>query len=88
MSSREPGAVKTDRTDGVAERLTTQIAGLSDSLLRAGVPLEERARLLELAAVAAMQAVTLEAAAAPPLPAEPARVTPIAEAPSLREAAA
>jgi hypothetical protein len=80
--------VQTDRTDLVAERLTAQIGDLSQSLARAGVALDQRARLLELAAVAAMQAVSLEAGTAPLLPAEPAQVTPIAAAPSLREAAA
>jgi hypothetical protein len=79
--------VKTDRTDVVAERLTAQIGDLSQSLARAGVGLDQRAQLLELAAVAALQAVSLEAATAP-LRAEQAQVTPIAAAPSLREAAA
>ncbi len=76
----------TGRIDIVAERLTGQIRELGHSLARAGVALEERARLLELAALAAIQAVCLEAAVAPEQP--PAQVTPIVEAPSLREAAA
>jgi hypothetical protein len=79
--------VHVDRTEIVAERLSGQIGDLSQSLARAGVALEERARLLELAALAAMQAVCLEASSVP-VRAEPAPVTPIAEAPSLRIVAA
>jgi hypothetical protein len=79
--------VYVDRTEILAERLTGQIADLSQSLTRAGVALAERARLLEIAAVAAMQAVCLEASSVP-LRDHVAPVTPIVEAPSLREAAA
>ena len=74
-----------DRTEATAGRLTAQIDDLAAALARAGVPLEERARLLELAALAAMQAVQLDAGAVVERPrAEPAPVTPIAAAPSLR----
>jgi hypothetical protein len=72
--------VSGDLTDIVALRLTGQIDELSKALARAAVPLAERARLLEVAAVAAMQAVRLEAATT-----EPAAVTPLSAAPSLRE---
>lgn len=82
--------VPADRSDVVADRLTCQIDELSRSLSRAGVPLTERARLLELAALATMQAVTLEASQAsnPEPEAAPAPVTPLSAAPSLRAAAA
>jgi hypothetical protein len=78
-----------DRTDRLAERLTGQIDELARSLERAGVPLDERSRLLEAAAVAAMRAVTLEATTAPaPEPrAEPAPVTPIESKRRLRDVA-
>ena len=78
-----------DRSEQLASRLTGQIDDLGRSLARAGVPLEEQARLLEAAAVAAMRAVTLEATASPaPEPeAEPAPVTPIEVARKLREVA-
>jgi hypothetical protein len=81
--------VHTDRTDVVAERLTGQIRELSQSLGRAGVSLEERSRLLELAALAAIQAVCLDASSvqAYEQPA-PTPVTKIADAPSLRDVAA
>lgn len=85
--------VHADRSDVVAVRLTSQIDELSQSLSRAGVPLAERARLLEIAALAAMQAVTLEASHATEpedaaAEAAPAPVTPLSAAPSLRTAAA
>jgi hypothetical protein len=78
-----------ERTDRLASRLTGQIDELGRSLARAGVPLEEQARLLEAAAVAAMSAVTLEATATPePEPrAEPAPVTPIEAKRKLRDVA-
>ena len=78
-----------ERTDRLATRLTGQIDELGRSLARAGVPLDEQARLLEAAAVAAMRAVTLEATTAPePEPrAEPAPVTPIEAARKLRDVA-
>lgn len=76
-----------------ALRLTGQIDELSRALARAGVPLAERARLLERAALAAMQAVLLEHAhdrvAPPPAAERPAAVvTPLTAAPSIRSAAA
>lgn len=78
-----------DRTDRLADRLTGQIDDLGRSLARAGVSLEERARLLEAAAVAAMRAVTLEATTALPAEprADPAPVTPIEVARKLRDVA-
>jgi hypothetical protein len=80
-----------ERTDRLATRLTGQIDELGRSLARAGVPLEEQARLLEAAAVAAMRAVTLEATTTPEPPeserAEPAPVTPIAAKRKLRDVA-
>jgi hypothetical protein len=78
-----------DRTDPLAARLAGQIDDLGRSLAKAGVSLEEQARLLEAAAVAAMRAVTLEATSAPaPEPtAEPAPVTPIEAARKLRDVA-
>ena len=66
-----------DRSDVVAVRLTSQIDDLSRSLSRAGVALGERVRLLERAAVAAMQAVTLETSKASGSAAAPAPVTPL-----------
>jgi hypothetical protein len=82
--------VRIDQSNTTAVRLTGQIDDLSRALAHAGVPLAERARLLELAALAAMQAVVLDAsgAGAEVEREEPAPVTPIAEAPSLRETAA
>jgi hypothetical protein len=79
-----------ERTDRLASRLTDQIDELGRSLARAGVPLEEQARLLEAAAVAAMSAVTLEATGGPEPEserAEPAPVTPIEAARKLRDVA-
>jgi hypothetical protein len=93
MSGRtEPPAGERERVpagshDLVAVRLTAQIDDLARALARAGVPLGEQARLLELASVAALEAVALEATHAGP-PAAPAPVTPLSEAPSLRIAAA
>jgi hypothetical protein len=80
--------VHVDRSDITAVRLTGQIDDLAQALARAGVSLAERARLLELAALAAMQAVVLDAGGAEVEREEAAPVTPIAEAPSLRETAA
>jgi hypothetical protein len=77
-----------DRSDVVAVRLTSQIDDLSRSLSRAGVALGQRVRLLELAAVAAMQAVTLETSKTPEPATAPASVTPLSAAPSLRAAVA
>ena len=80
-----------ERIASAAQRLAGQIDALSASLVRAGVPLRERAQLLELAAIAATHAVCLDEAGTrlgTETKREPARVTPIAEAPSLREAAA
>jgi hypothetical protein len=77
-----------DRSDVVAVRLTSQIDDLSRSLSRAGVALGQRVRLLELAAVAAMQAVTLETSKTPEPATAPAPVTPLSAAPSLRAAVA
>ena len=77
-----------DRSDVVAVRLTSQIDDLSRSLSRAGVALGQRVRLLELAAVAAMQAVTLETSKASGSAAAPAPVTPLSAAPSRRAAVA
>ena len=74
-------------SDVVAVRLTARIDGLAQALAQAQVPLAERARLLELAALAALEAVTLEASRVPE-DAEPAPVTPLTAAPSLRAAAA
>lgn len=75
-------------SDLVAVRLTAQIDGLADALARARVPLSERAQLLELAALAALQAVTLDATHARASVGEPASVTELSAAPSLRAAAA
>jgi hypothetical protein len=81
--------VSADRAERLAARLTGQIDELGRSLERAGVPLAERARLLEAAAVAAMRAVTLEATSgrSSEEPAEPAPVTPIASARRFSEVA-
>jgi hypothetical protein len=78
--------VTAEPPDAVAARLAARIDELSRALSRAGVPLEERARLLENAALAAVQAVMLDARQVPE-PAAPAPVTPIEAAPSLRSVA-
>jgi hypothetical protein len=75
-------------TDVVAVRLTARIDGLAEALSRARVPLAERARLLELAALAALEAVTLDASRTEQPAPRLAPVTPLTAAPSLRAAAA
>jgi hypothetical protein len=47
------------RSDVVAVRLSAQIDGLARALTAAGAPADASARLLELAAVAALHAVSL-----------------------------
>jgi hypothetical protein len=78
--------VTAEPPDAVAARLAARIDELSRALSRAGVPLEERARLLENAALAAVRAVMLDAKREP-APARPAPVTPIESARSLRSVA-
>jgi hypothetical protein len=78
--------VTAEPPDAVAARLAARIDELSQALSRAGVPLEERAQLLVNAALAAVQAVMLDAKRDPE-PASPAPVTPIEAAPSLRSVA-
>jgi hypothetical protein len=75
-------------SDQVAVRLTAKIGDLAEALARAQVPLLERSRLLELAALAALQAVTLDSLDGSGSAVEPAPVTRLSAAPSLRAAAA
>jgi hypothetical protein len=64
-------------TDVVALRLAERIDELSRALARAGVAPDASAQLLELAAVAAMHAVSLDALSAPaPAPSRRLRVAP------------
>ena len=58
--SANPEPVAATRVDAVAGRLSEQIRDLSRALELAGVPPAESTRLLELASIAAMRAVTLE----------------------------
>ncbi|HSP70958.1 MAG TPA: hypothetical protein VLN26_01235 [Gaiellaceae bacterium] len=67
--------------DAVARRLTSHIDGIARALAATGAPQEESSRLLELAAMAAMHAVTLaEVAAEPPERARRAAPAPPAAA--------
>ena len=58
--------------DSYAARLAGAIDGLAGALRRAGAPEAESARLLELAATAALQALALREELRPPAPARPA----------------
>ncbi len=75
--------------DAVAHRMSGHIDGLARALAAAGAPAEETSRLLELAAIAAMHAVTLaEVAAEPPERARRAVPEPAAPFQSQRLSAA
>ncbi|MGZ4388583.1 MAG: hypothetical protein ACXVZL_04300 [Gaiellaceae bacterium] len=75
--------------DAVAHRMSGHIDGLARALAAAGAPAEETSRLLELAALAAMHAVTLvEVAAEPPEPVRRAAPAPVAVSQPARLSAA
>lgn len=73
------------RSDRTARQLATRIEELASALHRAGAPVEASARLLELASLATMHAVSLDSF--PPRRTVAAAAEPIAEPVRLRSAA-
>ncbi|MGI8421864.1 MAG: hypothetical protein ACR2MU_06355 [Gaiellaceae bacterium] len=73
------------RSDRTARQLATRIEELASALHRAGAPVEASARLLELASLATMHAVSLDSF--PPRRTVEAAAEPIAEPVRLRSAA-